>query len=449
MKNKHYKRLCILLTILISTGTLHAQDNVWTLEKCINQALENNIDIRKSKVSTKEFKVDLDQAKSNRKPNLSSSASTTFNWDKEQMAESNSYGNRDVNNYTSFGLSSSTSLYNGSKLKNKVKKAAIDFKQQQYSTSTQKETITLSVLEAYLEVLYAKESIKNDSAQIKSTEEELSLAKERLNSGIISLSDYLGIKSELSSEKSTLAEDQGTLSSNLVTLMQLIEIPLNDNFQIETPNLDELLLSSYKTGISTKDAYKQALKIKPQIKEAEMEIKSAELYEKIEKADLYPSLSLKAGLSSGWNDKISSYSYSEQLKNEFSPSVGLSVSIPIFSNYAGRNNVKLAKLYTEESKLEAQNTKNTLRKNIELAYVDLKTATAKYNASLEAYNSAKESGDVATEKYNEGMINSVDLISIKTDLIEAENNLLKQKFNIVFSNKILDFYKGEPINSFK
>ena len=435
--------------MLISMGTLHAQDNVWTLEKCINQALEKNIDIKKSKLSTKEYKVDLDQAKSNRKPNLSGSASSTFNWDQEQMAESNSYGNREVNNYTSFRLSSSTSLFNGSKLKNKVKKADIDFKQQQYSTLTQKETITLSVLEAYLEVLYAKESIKNDSVQIKSTEEELSLAKERLNSGFISLSDYLGIKSELASEKSTLAEDQGTLSANLVTLMQLIEIPISDNFQIETPNLDELLLSSYKTGISTKDIYKQALKVKPQIKEAELDIKSAELYEKIEKADLYPSVSLDAGLSSGWNDKISNYSYSEQLKNEFSPSVGISVSIPIFSNYEGRNNVKLAKLYTEESKLEAQNTKNTLRKNIELAYVDLKTAIAKYNASLEAYNSAKESADVATEKYNEGIINSVDLISIKTDLIEAENNLLKQKFNVIFSNKILDFYKGEPINTFK
>jgi len=437
------------LILLISTGALHAQKKVWSLKDCIYYALEKNIDIRQSNLSVKESEIRLSQSKTNRIPSLSGSASTSFSWAKEQMTESNSFGDKSRKNVSSFGLSSSTTLYNGGKLQNKIREADINYKGEQYSTETQKESLQLYILDAYLEILYAYENVKNDSTRIKKTQEELNLAKERMNTGLVSLSDYLEIKSELAAEKSTITEDQGTLVTNRVTLMQLMEFPISDDFEIEFPNIDDLINSYNEIITNTTQIYQQALKVKPQIKLAALNVESAKINEKITKADLYPILSLDAGLRTGWSDQISNFSYSEQLKNQYTPSIGLNLSIPIFGDKQGKNDIKLAQLSTEKYKLDEINTKNTLRKNIEQSYVELKTSQSKYETSKEAYNSAKESYDVALEKFNQGIINSVDFITIKTNLTEAENNLLKQKFNLVFSNKKLEFYKGKSIYSLK
>ncbi|MBK5203696.1 MAG: TolC family protein, partial [Prolixibacteraceae bacterium] len=263
------------------------------------------------------------------------------------------------------------------------------------------------------------------------------------------LSDYLEIKSELATEKSTKAEDQGILATARVTLMQLMEFPVSDDFEIESPDIENIISSYYTVIASPNQIYKEALIVKPQIKLAALNVESAKINEKITQADLFPTLSLNAGLSTGWSDQISNFSYSEQLKNQYTPSIGLNLSIPIFGNKQGKNDIKLAQLSTEEYKLEEINTKNVLRKNIEQSCVDLNTSKAKYETSREAYNSAKESYDVAVEKFDQGIINSVDFITIKTNLTEAENNLLKQKFSLIFSNKKLEFYRGKSIYSLK
>ena len=449
MKIKHKKLFIIAILLLINVSLISAQNKVWSLKDCINYALNENINIRKSNLSVKESEIRLSQSKTNRIPTLNGSASTTYSWAKEQMTESNSFGDKSRKNISTFGLSSGTTLYNGGKLKNKIKEADVNYKGEQYSSETQKEFLQLNILNAYLEILYSEENVKNDSSRIKKTQEELNLAKERMNTGLISLSDYLEIKSEISAEKSTLAEDMGIMATNKVTLMQLMELPVITDFNIESPDLNDIIDSYYGLTANSVQIYQQALKVKPQIKLAALNVESAKINEKITKADLYPTLSLNAGLQTGWTDQISNFSYSEQLKNQYTPSVGLKLSIPIFQNKQAKNNIKLAQLSTEEYKLDETDTKNALRKNIEQASVDLKTSQVKYETSKEAYNSAKESYDVALEKFNQGIINSVDFITIKSNLTEAENNLLKQKFNLVYNNKKLDFYKGESISSLK
>lgn len=449
MKIKPKMLLVVIALLFTNVSLITAQKKVWSLKDCIYYALNQNIDIRKSNLSVKESEIKLSQSKTNRIPSLSGSASTTFSWAKEQMAESNSFGDKSRKNVSSFRLSSNTTLYNGGKLQNKIREADTNYKGEQYSAETQKESLQLYILDAYLNILYAEENLKNDNTRIEKTQKELNLAEERMNTGLISLSDYLEIKSDLATEKSTKAEDQGILATARVTLMQLMELPVSDDFEIESPDIDNIINSYYTIIDNPNQIYKEALLVKPQIKLATLNVESAKINEKITQADLFPTLSLNAGLSTGWSDQISNFSYSEQLKNQYTPSIGLNLSIPIFGNKQAKNDIKLAQLSTEEYKLEEINTKNVLRKNIEQSYVDLNTSKSKYETSREAYNSAKESYDVALEKFNQGIINSVDFITIKTNLTEAENNLLKQKFSLIFSNKKLEFYRGESIYSLK
>ena len=445
MTTVRIKLLLMSFLALTTISAIFAQDRVWTLNDCIDYGLSKNITIRKSVLSTKENAINLAQSKVNLFPMLSGSASTNYSWQKEILAEENSFGTRQRSNTASFGLDASATLFNGSRLRNKVKQAKINFRSSQYASEAEKESVQLSILEAYLEILYAQESVKNDRQQIQSTGEELNLAKERLDVGVISQSDYLEIKSELAFEKSTLADDLSSLETNRVILMQLMEFPVDNSFQIESPGIDDLLTSVQGTP-EPSDVFHQALQIKPQIKEAELNLESAKLDEKIARAARYPTLTLNGGLSTGWSGQISGFSNSSQLKNQFTPSVGINLSIPIFSNFQGKNNLNLAKISTRSVELDEIDTKNILRKNIEQACVDLTTSRVKYEASMDAYQSANESYEVASEKYKQGLINSVDFLSVKTDLITAENELLQAKFNLVFSDKRLDFYKGIPIS---
>lgn len=443
---KRIKAIFTFLTLSIPAILSAQNDSIpdtWTYQDCIDYAKSKNITIQKSVLSQEQNKYNLEQSKANQLPSVTGSASTSFSWAKEALTENNSFADREQTNSTSFDVNADLTLFNGFKLKKQIKQAELNLKSSEYNTQTQEDDIELSILNAYLEILYAKENIKNSQSQIEATKEELNLAKERMDIGVISKSDYLQIKSELASEKATLANYKSTLTIDKLTLMQLMEIPVTDDFEVEDPNIEEQLLSVEKAAAS--DVYQQSLKIKAEIKQAELDVKSAEYDIDIAKADYLPTVSMSAGVGTGWSDQISGYSYSSQLKNKLTPTLGLNVSIPIFQNKTAKTNVALAKISVKEAQLDEQETKNNLRKEIEQACADLFSAKTQYEANLEEYNSTNESYEVAVEKYKEGLINSVDFLSIKTDKIESESNLLQAKYKVIFNSKIVDFYTGKII----
>ncbi len=443
MKTIQTSLLIAGLLIIFSGFNGKAQNKIWTLEECINYALSKNIQIQKADLSSDRNKLYSDQSQVNRLPSVNASVRQNFNWYKGFDSSTGGYGSSNGSNSTNYSVSSNVSLYNGEKLTNKIKQAELDLQSGHYYSESVKESVGLNILNAYLQVLYAYENVSNAEKQIESTTEQLALAKERMDLGVISMSDYLQIKSELASEKSTLASAQSQLSINKVTLMQLMELPVDANFAVSSPNLDSLLIESGQPDAL--EIYNLALGIKPQIKNAELNKESAQLDVKIAKADFIPSLSMDAGLSSGYSSLTTNSGYTSQLKDKINPSVGLSLSIPIFQKKQVKTNVALANISVSDAELDEINTKNQLRKDIEQACVDVVSANSQFIASQEQRQSTQESYDVTTEKYRQGLLNSVDFLIQKTNLITSESKLLQSKFNLIFSYKVLDFYKGIPL----
>jgi outer membrane protein len=306
-----------------------------------------------------------------------------------------------------------------------------------------KESVGLNILNAYLQVLYSYENVKNAEKQIESTTEQLALAKERMDLGVIASSDYLQIKSELSTEKSTLATAQSQLAIDNVTLEQFMELPVDPNFSVSSPNLESLLVEFVQPD--AQEIYNLALGIKPEIKNIELTKESTALNVKIAKADYMPIISANAGLSTGYSSLNSGSGYTTQLNDKVNPSVGLTLSIPIFQKKQVKTNVGIANIAVTNAELDVINTKNQLRKEIEQACVNVASAKSQYTASLEQNQSSKESYDVTNEKFKVGLLNSVDFLVQKTSLITSESKLLQSKFNLIFSYKVLDFYKGVPL----
>lgn len=440
MKTMHKKIYLTSLILLLAIG-IQAQEKVWTLNECINYALSKNIDVQQASLSNRQNELALEQTRASRLPSVNASINQNFKLSRTQNTLG-VYGPLTGSNGTSYALNSSVSVYNGGKINEQIKQSNLNLLSSQYYTETVKQSLELNVLDAFLQVLYAQESVNNAQKQIEATSNQLGLSKERLDLGDVSLSDYLQIKSELASEKLTLANAKSQLAIARLNLMQLMELPVTDDFALENPNLDQLLIQEENTTSS--EVYQQALSLMPQIKQAELNTQSASLDSKIAKADLYPSVSLSAAIGSS-SSFDGSYLYTEQLNNTFSPSVGLTVSIPIFQKKQVKTNISLAQISYQSAQLTEISTRNQLRKEVEQATVDVESAKQSYEASLEQYQSAQESSDVATEKFNLGLLNSVDYLFEKTNLITSESNLLQAKYNLIFSYKILDFYKGISI----
>jgi len=443
MKTTQTSLLIAGLLIFLSGFSGVAQTKTWKLDECINYALSKNIQIKKAGLTNDKNQLNSDQAQANRLPSVNASVRENFNWYKGFDSSTGTYGSNNGSNSTNYSLSSSVSLFNGQKLTSKIKQAELDLKSGHFNSETVKESVGLNILSAYLQVLYAYESVSNAEKQIASTTEQLALSKERMDLGVISMSDYLQIKSELATEKSTLATAQNQLSMDKITLMQLMELPVDPNFEVSSPNIDSLLIES--TQPDALEIYKLALGIKPQIKNAELTKESAQLGVKIAKADAIPSLSMDAGLSTGYSSLTTNSVYATQLKDKVNPSVGLSLSIPIFQKKQIQTNVALAKISVSDAELDEMNTRNTLRKSIEQACADVVSAKSQYMASQEQRTSTQEAYDVTTEKYKQGLVNSVDFLVQKTNLITSESKLLQSKYNVIFSYKIIDFYKGIPL----
>ncbi len=443
MKTFQEKLFIAGILLLISGFAGKAQTKAWRLEDCINFALSKNIQVKKADLTMNQNLLYAEQAKANRMPSLNASVSQNFNWYKGFDSSTGQYGSSNGSNSSNYAVNSNVLLFNGDKLGNKIKLAEIAMQSGNLYSATVKESVGITILNAYLQVLYSYESVKNAAKQIELTTEQLSLAKERMDLGAISMADYLQIKSELAAEKSTLATTQSQLAINKVTLMQIMELPVDQSFEISSPNLDSLLLKSELPN--AQEIYSIALGIKPQIKNAELNKVSAGLNVNVAKADYLPTLSMGAGLSTGYSSLNTGAVYSNQLKDKINPSIGLSLSMPIFQKKQVKTNVGIATIAVSNAELDEINTKNTLRKEIEQACVDVESAKSQFAAGLEQMQSSKESYDVVSEKYNVGLLNSIDFLVQKNNVIVSESKVLQSKFNLIFSYKVVDFYKGIPL----
>jgi outer membrane protein len=304
------KPSAFLLALLLSipAGTLlNAQKKIWTLDDCIQYALEKNIQVQKALVSNSIYNQDVYLAKSARYPSLNGSVRQNFN---RNNVTDNTTGSTVFKGTNGVNISASTgmTIYNGSKLRNAIKQSETNLEADKYNTEVIKETVSLNVLNAYLQVLFAEEQVKNGENQISSLTEQVNLAGERLKLGAIANSDYLQVKSQLATEKQTLATAQSQMAINRIALMQLMEYPISGDFQIEYPNLDSLI--NQKRTPDPVEVYQTALGIKPEVKNAELLKNSSQLSIELAKAGHYPNIALNGGVSSSYSGYQTSFSTS-------------------------------------------------------------------------------------------------------------------------------------------
>ena len=421
----------------------------WTLKNCIDYALTQNIQLKKSKIALESSQVDSKSARAKLFPSLS--FGSTQQYINTPFPEGNSLDNYVVtgskgsskNSYTgNYSLRSSMTLYNGGKLRNNIKSSKLQEQVQQYSVEEEIDNIETSITESFLQILYAQESVKINEETVALSKLQCERGKALLEAGSISQSDYAQLESQYSSDKYQLVLSQTTLESNIQTLKQLLEMDMTETLSISTPTLEAHDVLTPLPG--KEEVYQSALNFIPSIQSGKLGIDIAKLEHKNAKAGYYPTLDLSASVGTG-HISGSDSNFGQQMKNKLNESIGLTLSVPIFSNRENKSAVEKAKLQISEAELEYLNAQKELQKIIEDIYLDATSSQAQYAAAIEQVKASKTSYNLAQEQFNLGMKNTVELLTEKNNFLSAQQEMLQAKYMAILNAQLLRFYQGKEI----
>ncbi len=432
--------------ILLATATMSHAQNEWDLKKCIDYALDNNIQIKRQEINTQYYQNELSQAKSNLLPTLNGNISNSFNFGRSLTYE-NTYENVNSTEYDGY-LSTSVTLWNGFSLKNTVKQKDLDLQATIQDFQKAKDDITLNIAASYLEILYQEEIVQVDSAQIELTQQQIKQTQQLVDAGSSARGALLEIEAQLAREELQLVNDINSLQLAYLTLYQLLELPISESFKIEKPKFPEIRANS--SLANSFNIYKDAMQIRPEIKAAKLRVESATRQLDIARGARYPSLKFDAYYYNLYNNKYTDLNnndinFGDQLKNNKRYNMGFTLSIPIFNQFQVKNSISNAKLQVTDYEYQLQSAKNVLRKDIEQAHTNALAALNSYISSEKAVKSTQEAFRYTKEKFNVGMINSVEYSQSKNNLTVAQSELLQARYKYIFRTKILDFYNGIPI----
>ena len=449
----NYYRIGIFVFCFCTGGLrlLSAQEKPqeWTLKNCIDYALTQNIQLKKSKIALESSQVDSKSARAKLFPSLS--FGSTQQYINTPFPEGNSLDNYVVtgskgsskNSYTgNYSLRSSMTLYNGGKLRNNIKSSKLQEQVQQYSVEAEIDNIETSITESFLQILYAQESVKINEETVALSKLQCERGKALLEAGSISQSDYAQLESQYSSDKYQLVLSQTTLESNIQTLKQLLEMDMTETLSISTPILEAHDVLTPLPG--KEEVYQSALNFIPSIQSGKLGIDIAKLEHKNAKAGYYPTLDLSASVGTG-HISGSDSNCGQQMKNKLNESIGLTLSIPIFSNRENKSAVEKAKLQISEAELEYLNAQKELQKTIEDIYLDATSSQAQYAAAIEQVKASKTSYNLAQEQFNLGMKNTVELLTEKNNFLSAQQEMLQAKYMAILNAQLLRFYQGKEI----
>lgn len=448
----------VLLTIFISISGF-AQDKKWSLEECVNYAMENNISIKQTALDTDLADQDLISAKGNFLPNVNASASQDWNFGSFIGQDGNRVSIDSRGN--SFGLNTGVILFNGFRNTSIYKQAQLGIESSELQLNILRDNISVNVVNQYLNILLNKENLKVAEEQVAITEKQVIQVSELVDSGVRPRADLFEVEAQLASDRERLTNVENSLELAKLALTQLLQIS-NEGFDVEEIELSlPEVLVEHK---SSNEIYDYALQNRPEIKKAELDIENSILAIDIAKSAYYPTLSFGAGLGTSYqhfqgqedlrvvidpndptNISLVENGFWQQLEDNLGYNLGFRLDIPIFNRMQTKVSVDKAKINKERIAYSLDQAKQDLRSTIEQAYTDAKAAFKQFEASQVSLNAQKEAFKNAQESYNSGVMNSFEFEQVRNRLVNAEANLINAKYNFVFTTKVLDFYLGKPL----
>ncbi|MGA0560372.1 TolC family protein [Larkinella sp. VNQ87] len=471
----------------VQTGQAAPASNRFSLRQCIDIALQNNLQVKQGQLNVQGSELQLRQSKLNLLPSVNGFASQSFSSGRNINPTTNAFVTSSVssNNYQ---LSGQVTVFNGFALQRTIKQNDLFLQSTQQNLLATQNNVALLVVQNYLNVLTYQEQLDIARRQVVTSQGQLDRTTKLVNAGTLAEAQLYDLRAQVANDELAVVNAQNNLDLAKLALLQAMNLPAGNSgaptpntLEIEKYQLDDPTLEPYSA--SAQQVYEAALQFMPDVKAAELRVRSDAAGVEVAKAGLYPTLTVSGSLSTLYSNvglqkqfengsvvspdpltvvlpngqqqqfyivqtayRYEDYRYGEQLNNNLNRGLSINLNIPIFGRFQARNRITNATITQKTSEITAENTKLTLRQNIESAYTSMLAAANRYRATLVQVESLEKAFQAAESRFNAGALNSVDYNIAKNNLDTARANLVQAKFDYVFRTKILDFYQNKPLS---
>jgi outer membrane protein len=482
-------KIAVICMIVSSPVLAQENPNAWSLEKCVEYAMQNNLSMELGRLGIESNRVAWQQNKANRFPTANLNGSYGSNWGRSINPTTNDFVARQ-NFSSSWNLSSSVTVFNWGNINNRIKQADQNLEASQYDFEKTENDVILNVVSFYVNVIFNRELVENARLQLDNTEQQLDRINKQVQVGALPLTNLLDIQAQKSTNELSLINAQNSLELAILQLKQVMQMPATEPLEIVIPQLE--VEENPVIEMNANQVYESALQNMPEIKSADIGTSSADLGMKISRAALYPTIRLNAGMGSNYSDFITErfvpngtfstvdsdsdgipdtqpiglvqnsgetvvtpvlipggnfedFGFFTQLQENRSTFASIGISIPLFNGLNSRSNLQRAIIAQKQAEVTATQVRNTLRQTIERAFNDVAAASKAYSQSLQQVDALEESFRVTEQRYNLQAINFFDYQVASNNLFIARSNLLRAKYDFIFKQKILDFYLDKPL----
>ncbi len=442
-------RILLIIITSISLFTVSEAQETWTLEDCINYAIENNITVKRQELTAESAEKTHFQSLMEILPNANVNGNHYYNSGKTLNTETYTYENQSFQG-GSISATTEITVFNGLQNFNTIKKNKYDLLSQLQTVEKVKNDITLNVSTAYLQILLNKELRDNAQQQLDITSEQIEKTKKLVEIGNAAKGDLLQIESQAAMEKAALTDANNNLRISYLDITQLLNLSETDNFEIAFPEIPDITLSNEISDVTT--VFSEAVGFLPEIKSAELMLKSSEKNLAISYGRISPSIFFGYQYQSRYNeiatniiDPTSNYPYMDQISDNASQAIYVALRVPIFNNWNTGTAISKAKINLADSRLNVNLQKQNLYKSIQQARALAIAAMDRYTANLEAVESMEEAFRYTEQKYEVGLVDILEYKTAKNNLNKTKSDLAQAKYEYIFRTKILEFYRGEQI----
>lgn len=446
MTTKMKYPLIALLSCCIANLS-EAKDS-WTLQDCINYALEHNIQIQKNRISEEQGEVALWKSKGALFPSLSFSTSQNIGYRPYTQVMNVVQGDMvtstksNVTYQGSYGLNARVTLWNGGINQKNIKAQELQNEIAKMATEQSALTIQEQIAQLYVQIMYTKEGEKVNQKLLETAQSQYDRAVEMMNQGQMAKADVIQLEAQLNSAKYDVVSTQTMLANYKRQLKALLELDLNTPFDVSgTIPSDE---QAKQMIPNAQEAYEKALAIRPEIRSAKASIEAANMNLDIARRGYLPTLSASASLGSN-HTSGSQNGWGMQMKTNLNLSAGVTVSVPIFDNRTNASNVKNAKLRQMSTQLDLSDKENALSSTIEQYWINANNNQANFIAAEARAKSQETSYELLNEQFNNGLKTTVEVLQGRDNVISAEQTMLQSKYNTLLNIQLLKFYTGEKI----
>ena len=448
MKNRLSLGVVLLCLYTISAFGQAAGTKKWTLQECIDYALNNNIQLKKSQIQRLSAKEDVLQSKAALLPSMSASTSQNVVYrpfiSAGQSTVANGYVQSSIDKvYYSgnYGVNANWTVWNGNRNKNTIRLNELTAQQAMVDSVTNARSIEERIVQLYVQILYTTEAIAVTKQSLETSKLNEQRGETMVEVGKMSRADLAQLSAQRAQDEYNIVAAESNVKNYKFQLKQLLELTDAIDFDIEIPSFTDAQALEEIPALT--HVYTAALDNRPEIRSALIAIESSDVSIDIARAGKSPTVGLSGGFSTN-TTSMSKEGWGYQLKTNLDFSVGATLSIPLFDNRQTKTAINKARFQRESSLLDLKDKQKTLYNTIETFWIDATTNQSKFKAAQVATAYQKASYELLSEQFRLGLKNIVELMTGKTNLVQAQQNELESKYLTILNIYMLKFYQ-KPI----